>query len=80
MRTLKEIKRGTVWEGIALQRQVSKSTKREAAVSAWKTPPAVMQDMMVGFGADFECHEMMLRRAFFLRDNNNIRYAISRER
>jgi hypothetical protein len=45
------------------QRNVSQSTERETAMSARKTAPSIMEYVVVRFGADFKCHELVRRRA-----------------
>ncbi len=43
-----------------IQSQISKSTKREATMSAWEAPPSIVQRMVVGLRANIYCDQRML--------------------
>lgn len=45
------------------QRQIAQPAKRETAMPAGKTPPPIMQHMVIGLGADFKSNQLVRRRA-----------------
>lgn len=46
------------------QRKVAKSSEGKAAVPTREASPSIMKNMVIGFGANFNGHQTMLRGAF----------------